>query len=189
MQENSHHSYADGINKNNLIHDTRIDRVLISFHYWYFGENAIELPKEFTEAIATGRAYKKLQNNICADITSWVGNYYEMGQHGLPYKWKKFGQFVRFEGRKAMIINTKREGLKKTKVYDTYWKFACERQNIFMRKLMGEKDNLTEDIILREYKFTNTYRASDRVSQYLIKKCHLSKRVYRRRYYISNFAF
>lgn len=68
-----------------------------------------------------------------------------------------------------MIINTKREGLKKTKVYDTYWKFACERQNIFMRKLMGEKDNLTEDIILREYKFTNTYRASDRVSQYLIK--------------------
>ena len=38
-----------------------------------------------------------------------------------------------------------------------------------MRKLMGEKDNLTEDIILREYKFTNTYRASARVSQYLIK--------------------
>lgn len=100
MQENSHHSYADGINKNNLIHDTRIDRVLISFHYWYFGENAIELPQKFTEAIATGRAYKKLQNNICADITSWVGNYYEMGQHGLPYKWKKFGQFVRFEGEK-----------------------------------------------------------------------------------------
>ena len=40
------------------------------------------------------------QSNICADITSWVGNYYEMGQHGLPYKWKKFGQFVRFEGEK-----------------------------------------------------------------------------------------
>ena len=68
-----------------------------------------------------------------------------------------------------MIINIQKEGFKKTKVYDTYWKFACERQNIFMRKLMGEKDNLTEDIILREYKFTNTYRASDRVSQYLIK--------------------
>ena len=49
-----------------------------------------------------------------------------------------------------MIINIQKEGLKKTKVYDTYWKFACERQNIFMRKLMGEKDNLTEDIILRE---------------------------------------
>ena len=100
MQENSHHSYANGINRNNLIHDTRIDRVLISFHYWYFGENAIELPKEFTEVIAIGRAYKKLQNNICVDITKWVGNYYEIGQHGLPYNWKKFGQFVRFEGEK-----------------------------------------------------------------------------------------
>lgn len=59
--------------------------------------------------------------------------------------------------------------MKKTKVYDTYWYFACERQNIFMRKMIGEKQNLTEDNILREYKFTNAYRASDRVSQYLIK--------------------
>lgn len=68
-----------------------------------------------------------------------------------------------------MIINIKGDGLKKTKVYDTYWYFACERQNIFMRKMIGEKQNLTEDNILREYKFTNAYRASDRVSQYLIK--------------------
>ena len=59
--------------------------------------------------------------------------------------------------------------MKKTKVYDTYWYFACERQNIFIRKMIGEKQNLTEDAILREYKFTNAYRASDRVSQYLIK--------------------
>ena len=47
-----------------------------------------------------------------------------------------------------MIINTKRDGLKKTKVYDTYWQFACERQNIFMRKLMESKCNLTNDMIL-----------------------------------------
>lgn len=68
-----------------------------------------------------------------------------------------------------MIINTKGDGLKKTKVYDTYWKFACERQNIFMRRIMGKKRNLTNDNILSKYKFTNAYRASDRVSQYLIK--------------------
>lgn len=68
-----------------------------------------------------------------------------------------------------MIINIKKDRLKKTKVYDTYWQFACERQNIFMRKLMGNRYNLTNDVILKEYKFTNAYRASDRVSQYLIK--------------------
>ena len=46
-----------------------------------------------------------------------------------------------------MIINTKRDGLKKTKVYDTYWQFACERQNIFMRKLMGGLQMLIEQAI------------------------------------------
>ena len=100
MQENSHHSYVDGINQNNLLHDTRIDRVLLSFYYWYFGENAIELPEEFAEAIAAGRPYKKLPDNICANIVDWVGCHYEMGQQGLPYKWNKSGQFVRFEGER-----------------------------------------------------------------------------------------
>ena len=100
MQENSHHSYVDGINQNNLLHDTRIDRVLLSFYYSYFGENAIELPEEFAEAIAAGRPYKKLPDNICANIVDWVGCHYEMGQQGLPYKWNKSGQFVRFEGER-----------------------------------------------------------------------------------------
>lgn len=67
------------------------------------------------------------------------------------------------------MVIIKRKELKKTKVYDTYWKFANERQNIFIRKFEGEENNLTEDKILQEYKFTNAYRASDRVSQYLIR--------------------
>lgn len=100
MQENSHHSYVDGINQNNLIHDTRIDRVLLSFHYWYFGENAIELPNKFTEVIAIGRGYKKIQDNVCRDMVNWIGNHYEMGQQGLPYKWNESSQFVRFEGER-----------------------------------------------------------------------------------------
>ncbi len=57
---------------------------------------------------------------------------------------------------------------KTTVVYDTYWKFATERQNIFFNRINNESI-LTEDAILLEYKFTNAYRASDRVSQYLIK--------------------
>ena len=39
--------------------------------------------------------------------------------------------------------------------------------NIFWRKVEG-KSFLTEDPILQEFKFTNVYRACDRVSQYLI---------------------
>lgn len=59
--------------------------------------------------------------------------------------------------------------IKCTEAFNTYWKFACERQNIFYKKFHGVKQPWTNDEILLNYKFTNTYRASDRVSQYLIK--------------------
>lgn len=59
--------------------------------------------------------------------------------------------------------------LRPTVVYDTYWRFAAERQNIFFRRHEGCEPPWTTDSILREYKFTNAYRASDRVSQYLIR--------------------
>lgn len=98
MQENSHHSYVDRINERNLLHDTRVDRVLISFYYWYFGENSINLPQEYGEAIAIGRPYKKLEEAICSGIVDWVTNNYEIGQQGLPYKWSESARFVRFEG-------------------------------------------------------------------------------------------
>lgn len=56
-----------------------------------------------------------------------------------------------------------------TIVYDTYWRFAAERQEVFFRKLEGSQPPWTNDPILTRYKFTNPYRASDRVSQYLIR--------------------
>lgn len=60
-------------------------------------------------------------------------------------------------------------GLKTTPVYDAYWRFAVERQNIFFKRYKDEKAPWTDDSIMKKYKFTNAYRASDRVSQYLIK--------------------
>jgi thymidylate kinase len=59
---------------------------------------------------------------------------------------------------------------KPTVVFDTYWRFAVERQNIFFRKIRGKPQPWTDDPILATYKFTNAYRASDRVSQYLIRQ-------------------
>jgi thymidylate kinase len=56
-----------------------------------------------------------------------------------------------------------------TPVFDTYWHFAAERQAIFFKRQAGTPPPWTNDPILREYKFTNAYRASDRVSQFLIK--------------------
>jgi hypothetical protein len=58
---------------------------------------------------------------------------------------------------------------KRQEVYDLYWYFAYERQNIFIRKKSGEKPPWTDDPIFLEYKFCNTYRVNDRVSQYLLR--------------------
>lgn len=58
---------------------------------------------------------------------------------------------------------------KPTVVYDTYWRFADARQRIFFKRFNGEAQPWTSDPILSKYKFTNAYRASDRVSQFLIK--------------------
>ncbi len=59
--------------------------------------------------------------------------------------------------------------VKPTVVFDTYWRFAVERQAVFFRRFQGLPPPWTEDPILAQYKFTNAYRASDRVSQYLIR--------------------
>jgi thymidylate kinase len=59
---------------------------------------------------------------------------------------------------------------KPTKVFDTYWRFASERQSIFFKRIQKMSPPWTKDKILQEYKFTNAYRASDRVSQYLIRE-------------------
>jgi hypothetical protein len=58
---------------------------------------------------------------------------------------------------------------KREEIYDTYWKLAYERQEIFFKKIKGEEPPYTQDPILQSFKFCNVYRASDRVSQFLIK--------------------
>lgn len=66
------------------------------------------------------------------------------------------------------MILTKKSKPKPSIVFDTYWKFAAERQNIFFNRITQHRI-LTQDPIFLKHKFTNAYRASDRVSQYLIK--------------------
>ncbi|TDH26378.1 hypothetical protein EXU57_09765 [Segetibacter sp. 3557_3] len=59
--------------------------------------------------------------------------------------------------------------------YRYYFYFIQERMNIFWRRYEGSESNLTTDPILASYKFTNVYRALDRVSQYLIQHVIASK--------------
>ncbi|MDR4493375.1 MAG: putative DNA base hypermodification protein [Nitrospirales bacterium] len=70
--------------------------------------------------------------------------------------------------RKIKIGNTR--FISTTSAYDTYWRFASLRQAIFLRRVQGCAPPWTDDEVLSRYRFTNVYRASDRVSQYLIRR-------------------
>ncbi|WEK45247.1 MAG: putative DNA base hypermodification protein [Candidatus Andeanibacterium colombiense] len=67
------------------------------------------------------------------------------------------------------IVSTHLAPARTTAVYDSYWRFAAERQRVFYRRALGQPWPWTDNPVMAVYKFTNAYRASDRVSQYLIR--------------------
>ena len=55
-----------------------------------------------------------------------------------------------------------------TEVFWSYWYLAAERQSMFFRRVFGKPTPWTNDLVLSRHRFTNSYRASDRVSQFLL---------------------
>ncbi|WP_234337473.1 nucleotide kinase domain-containing protein [Kitasatospora phosalacinea] len=55
-------------------------------------------------------------------------------------------------------------------MFDTYWRFAERRQAVYEARVAGAPQPWTEDAVLSQYRFTNCFRAADRVSQYLIRE-------------------
>lgn len=55
-------------------------------------------------------------------------------------------------------------------VFDTFWRFASARQSIYESRLSGSVGPWSDDPVLSEFRFTNVYRAADRVSQFLISE-------------------
>ncbi|MEV0472175.1 nucleotide kinase domain-containing protein [Streptomyces prunicolor] len=58
--------------------------------------------------------------------------------------------------------------LKPTPVFDTYWRFAAARQQVYLARLGEASAPAVPDPVLAHHRFTNCFRAADRVSQYLI---------------------
>ena len=71
--------------------------------------------------------------------------------------------------RQAPVVFTKLSPAVPSEVYDTYWRFAAKRQDVFFKRANHALPPWTDDPILSHFKFTNAYRASDRVSQFLIR--------------------
>jgi alpha-glutamyl/putrescinyl thymine pyrophosphorylase clade 1 len=74
------------------------------------------------------------------------------------------------QGDHAPRITIGGRRLDPTPVFDTYWRFAAARQGLYEARLRGQPAPWTSDPILRRHRFTNCYRAADRVSQFLISQ-------------------
>jgi hypothetical protein len=76
-----------------------------------------------------------------------------------------------FKSNKSETVSSARLlALRPTVVFDEFWRFAAERQSIFWTRQRHVLPPWTSDPILNSFKFTNVYRASDRVSQFLIRE-------------------
>lgn len=80
----------------------------------------------------------------------------------------RVGQGIQVTRARADVL-VRRRPPTPSAVYDTYWRFAALRQDVFHRRVRGEPAPWTTDPVLVTHRFTNAYRASDRVSQYLIR--------------------
>jgi hypothetical protein len=79
------------------------------------------------------------------------------GSSTVEQSWRR-PQFIRLSGRV----------LRPTAVFDTYWRFAVSRQAIYLGRLRRAPLPWTDDAVLQVHRFTNVFRAADRVSQFLI---------------------
>ena len=72
----------------------------------------------------------------------------------------------------AGVSFAKRTLPKPSVLYSTLWRFASERHRIYLQRITGQPHPWTSDPVLSSYRFTNVFRAADRVSQYLIRMAY-----------------
>lgn len=99
LQDPSHHSNEDGsINYVNLNRDTKTDRVLIATEFYYFGNNAVCIPEEFSVLVGCGRNHRLCKDEeIIYNFISYMSQNYDMGIHGTPYS-RRTGKFAHYRG-------------------------------------------------------------------------------------------
>ena len=70
----------------------------------------------------------------------------------------------------APIVRVGKQHFETSPVFDTYWRFAARRQRVYEARLAGLPGPWTSDPVLHGHRFTNCYRAADRVSQFLVRE-------------------
>jgi hypothetical protein len=98
VQEDSAHSNMDGTcNIEHLKTDISGKNVLISQHFYYFGDKAPTIPTELLAICHSGIGEKKFDNKqVGDDFINWVTTNYKTGVHGDPLNWQEYNQLSLF---------------------------------------------------------------------------------------------
>lgn len=91
IQENSAHSKSSSSpNMKHLNRDISGEYVLISQHFYYWGNKAPNIPPKFSEVVNEGRGfkYKKIPKDVKKLFIQWIQQNYESGIQGDPISWK-----------------------------------------------------------------------------------------------------
>lgn len=93
LQEDSHHSYADGtMNPYNIERDTKAPRALLSTDYKYYGGSGPKIPARFRNFhgadICAGRGYKRVFPEILVErVITWIRGLPDDGYAAEPLDW------------------------------------------------------------------------------------------------------
>lgn len=88
IQEDSHHSKSNGQPCDaNIRHDTKIDRVLIGRHFWYWGGSGPPIPSRWQKKVCKiGQGHRKICGRLASDVTAWLDDL-DQGYCGEPLDW------------------------------------------------------------------------------------------------------
>lgn len=114
IQDNSHHSWDDGSsNCNNLKKDTKVNRVLISSEFTYWGGYGPIIPSDFfcyqsaeenlTKPcdIRTGRGHRsRFPKDMISCFLQWLDSLDQIGYIGEPGDWKKMTRSFSYSQRR-----------------------------------------------------------------------------------------
>ena len=88
-QLDSHHSLEDGIpNQDNVLNDTKVDRVLVSNDFIYWGGGGPRLPEFQGVDLCFGRGRKcDFPQEAVAEFIAWIRSFDDKGYCGAPLEW------------------------------------------------------------------------------------------------------
>lgn len=92
IQEDSAHSLQNGAcNPGHLKKDVGGKNVLISEHFYYFGDAPVQLPQSFYEVCHTTQGQKIVKPaELANSFIDWLTNNFQQGRHGDPLNWHEY---------------------------------------------------------------------------------------------------